>query len=109
MQNGGINKLPNTNSFKCLCRNPLSVSRNEKLSFHPYFEFTLSSKYNHYFAACSLDLDKVYSGAAAGFDKNYTGSIGLSLDRFALILQSTRSFHPKLESTISLLHPSIGH
>lgn len=76
------------------------VSRNEKLSFHPYFYLRSVNKYNQYFGGFSLDLDKVYIGAAADFDKNYTGSIGLSLDRFALILQSTRSFIPSLNQQL---------
>lgn len=79
-----------------VCAGTQYVSRNEKLSFHPYFYLRSVNKYNQYFGGFSLDLDKIYIGAAADFDKNYTGSIGLSLDRFALILQSTRSFIPSL-------------
>jgi hypothetical protein len=83
-----------------LCAGTQYVSRNEKLSFHPYFYLRSVNKYNQYFGGFSLDLDKVYIGAAADFDNNYTGSIGLSLDRFALILQSTRSFIPSLNQQL---------
>lgn len=83
-----------------VCAGTQYVSRNEKLSFHPYFYLRSVNKYNQYFGGFSLDLDKVYIGAAADFDKNYTGSIGLSLDRFALILQSTRSFIPSLNQQL---------
>ena len=72
------------------------VSRNEKLSFHPYFYMRSVDKNNQYFGGFSLDLDKFYIGAAADFNDQYSGSIGLSLDRFALILQSTKSFIPNL-------------
>ncbi len=83
-----------------VCAGTQYVSRNEKLSFHPYFYLRSVNKYNQYFGGFSLDLDKVYIGAAADFDNNYTGSIGLSLDRFALILQSTRSFIPSLNQQL---------
>lgn len=83
-----------------VCAGTQYVSRNEKLSFHPYFYLRSVNKYNQYFGGFSLDLDKVYIGAAADFDKNYSGSIGLSLDRFALILQSTRSFIPSLNQQL---------
>ena len=83
-----------------VCAGTQYVSRNENLSFHPYFYLRSVNKYNQYFGGFSLDLDKVYIGAAADFDKNYTGSIGLSLDRFALILQSTRSFIPSLNQQL---------
>ncbi len=72
------------------------VSRNEKLSFHPYFYMRSANKNNQYFGGFSLDLDKLYIGAAADFNDQYSGSIGLSLDRFALILQSTKSYIPTL-------------
>lgn len=83
-----------------VCAGTQYVSRNEKLSFHPYFYLRSVNKYNQYFGGFSLDLDKVYIGGAADFDNNYTGSIGLSLDRFALILQSTRSFIPSLNQQL---------
>lgn len=72
------------------------VSRDEKLSFHPYFYMRSVNKNRQYFGGFSLDLDKIYLGASADFKDQYSASIGLSLDRFALILQSTNSFIPEL-------------
>ena len=72
------------------------VSRNEKLSFHPYFYMRSVNKNKQYFGGFSIDLDKLYLGASADFNDQYSASIGLSLDRFALILQSTNSFIPEL-------------
>ena len=72
------------------------VSRNEKLSFHPYFYMRSVNKNKQYFGGFSLDLDKFYLGAAADFNDQYSASIGLSFDRFALILQSTNSYIPEL-------------
>ena len=72
------------------------VSRNEKLSFHPYFYMRSINKNKQYFGGFSIDLDKLYLGASADFNDQYSASIGLSLDRFALILQSTNSFIPEL-------------
>ena len=71
-------------------------SRNEKLSFHPYFYMRSVNKNKQYFGGFSLDLDKFYLGAAADFNDQYSASIGLSFDRFALILQSTNSYIPEL-------------
>jgi hypothetical protein len=76
------------------------VSRNEKLSFHPYVYFRRINKNNDYFAGFSLDLDKVFVGASYDFNNQYTGSLGLSLDRFALIIQSTKSFNPYLSQNL---------
>ena len=70
------------------------VSRNEKLSFHPYVYMRSIQTNKDYFAGVSLDLNHFYVGASLDFQNQYTGSIGLSLDRFALIMQSTRSFNP---------------
>ena len=70
------------------------VSRNEKLSFHPYVYMRSVQTNKDYFAGFSLDLNHFYIGASLDFQNQYTGSIGLSLDRFALIMQSTRSFNP---------------
>ena len=72
------------------------VSRNEKLSFHPYFYMRSVNKNKQYFGGFSLDLDKFYLGAAADFNDQYSASVGLSFDRFALILQSTNSYIPEL-------------
>ena len=72
------------------------VSRNEKLSFHPYFYLRSVNKNKQYFGGFSLDLDKFYLGAAADFNDQYSASIGVSFDRFALILQSTNSYIPEL-------------
>ena len=76
------------------------VSRNEKLSFHPYVYFRTINKENDYYAGFSLDLDKVFMGASYDFSNQYTGSLGLSLDRFALIIQSTKSFNPYLSQNL---------
>jgi hypothetical protein len=72
------------------------VSRNEKLSFHPYIYMRSVQTNKDYFAGFSLDLNHLYIGASLDFQDQYTGSIGLSLDRFALIMQSTRSFNPSM-------------
>ena len=72
------------------------VSRNEKLSFHPYVYMRSIQTNKDYFAGFSLDLNHFYIGASLDFQDQYTGSIGLSLDRFALIMQSTRSFNPSM-------------
>jgi len=76
------------------------VSRNEKLSFHPYVYFRTINKENDYYAGFSLDLDKVFVGASYDFNNQYTGSLGLSLDRFALIIQSTNSFNQYLNQNL---------
>ena len=76
------------------------VSRNEKLSFHPYVYFRTINNENDYFAGFSLDLDKVFVGASYDFNNQYTGSLGLSLDRFALIIQSTNSFNQYLNQNL---------
>jgi len=76
------------------------VSRNEKLSFHPYVYFRTINKENDYFAGFSLDLDKIFVGASYDFNNQYSGSLGLSLDRFALIIQSTNSYNPYLNQNL---------
>ena len=70
------------------------VSRNEKLSFHPYVYVRSIQSNRDYFAGFSIDLNHLYIGASLDFQDQYTGSIGLALDRFALIVQSTRSLNP---------------
>lgn len=76
------------------------VSRNEKISFHPYLYFRSVQKNKEYYTGFSLDLDKVYLGASFDFQNQYTGSIGLSLDRFALILQSSRSHNTDMNQNL---------
>ena len=70
------------------------VSRNEKLSFQPYVYVRSIQSNRDYFAGFSIDLNHLYIGASLDFQDQYTGSIGLALDRFALIVQSTRSLNP---------------
>ncbi len=76
------------------------VSRNEKLSFHPYVYIRSFNDNTDYYGGFSLDLDKLFLGASYDFDSQYSASLGLSLDRFALIVQSTRSYTPHLNQNL---------
>ncbi|MEJ6589218.1 MAG: type IX secretion system membrane protein PorP/SprF [Crocinitomicaceae bacterium] len=76
------------------------VSRNEKISFHPYLYFRSSEKINSYYAGFSFDLDKLFIGGSYGSAEQYSASIGLSLDQFAVLLQSTRAYQPILNQQL---------
>ena len=72
------------------------MSRNEKVSFHPYVYLRMNKQNTSYYGGFSFDIDKLFVGASYGSRDQYSGSIGLSIDQFALIVQSTRAFQPIL-------------
>ena len=72
------------------------MSRNEKVSFHPYVYLRTNKQNTSYYGGFSFDIDKLFVGASYGSRDQYSGSIGLSIDQFALIVQSTRTFQPIL-------------
>jgi type IX secretion system PorP/SprF family membrane protein len=72
------------------------MSRNEKVSFHPYVYLRTNTQNTSYYGGFSFDIDKLFVGASYGSRDQYSGSIGLSIDQFALIVQSTRAFQPIL-------------
>ena len=72
------------------------MSRNEKVSFHPYLYLRSNTQNTSYYGGFSFDIDKLFLGASYGSSDQYSGSIGLSMDQFALIVQSTRAFQPIL-------------
>lgn len=76
------------------------MSRNEKVSFHPYLYMRSNEDLTSYYAGFSFDLDKLFIGASYGSAEQYSGSLGLSLDKFALLVQTTRAFQPYLEQNL---------
>jgi type IX secretion system PorP/SprF family membrane protein len=72
------------------------MSRNEKVSFHPYVYLRTNTQNTSYYGGFSFDIDKLFVGASYSSRDQYSGSIGLSIDQFALIVQSTRAFQPIL-------------
>lgn len=76
------------------------MSRNEKVSFHPYVHLRTNAQNTSYYSGFSFDIDKLFVGASYGSRGQYSGSIGLSMDQFALIIQSSRAFQPVLNQTL---------
>ena len=76
------------------------MSRNKKVSFHPYLYLRTNTQATAYYGGFSFDIDKIFVGASYGSSNQYSGSIGLSMDQFALIIQSTRAFQPILNETL---------
>ena len=76
------------------------LSRNEKISFHPYVYMRSNINRTAYYTGFSFDLDKVFIGASYGTDAEYSGSIGLSLDRFAFLIQTTNAYQPELKQNL---------
>lgn len=76
------------------------MSRNKKVSFHPYVYLRTNTQTTAYYGGFSFDIDKIFVGASYGSGNQYSGSIGLSMDQFALIIQSTRAFQPILNETL---------
>ena len=76
------------------------MSRNKKVSFHPYVYLRTNTQTTAYYGGFSFDIDKIFVGASYGSSNQYSGSIGLSMDQFALIIQSTRAFQPILNKTL---------
>jgi type IX secretion system PorP/SprF family membrane protein len=76
------------------------MSRNKKVSFHPYVYLRTNTQTTAYYGGFSFDIDKIFVGASYGSSNQYSGSIGLSMDQFALIIQSTRAFQPILNETL---------
>ena len=76
------------------------MSRNEKVSFHPYIYLRTNKTNTAYYGGFSFDLDKLFIGASYGSSDQYTGSIGVSFNQFALVLQTTRAFQPTLERNL---------
>jgi type IX secretion system PorP/SprF family membrane protein len=91
------NKIPTTYS---LLAGTQYLSRNEKISFHPYVYMRSNSNRTAYYTGFSFDLDKLFIGASYGTEDEYSGSIGLSLDRFALLIQSTRAYQAQLNKNL---------
>ena len=76
------------------------LSRNEKISFHPYIYMRSNLNRTSYYTGFSFDLDKLFIGASYGTDDEYSGSLGLSLNRFALLIQTTRAYQPQLNQNL---------
>tara|TARA_Y100000991_G_scaffold2500_1_gene2082 strand:- start:114 stop:1802 length:1689 start_codon:yes stop_codon:yes gene_type:complete len=76
------------------------LSRNEKISFHPYIYMRSNVNRTSYYTGFSFDLDKLFIGASYGTDDEYSGSLGLSLNRFALLIQTTRAYQPQLNQNL---------
>jgi type IX secretion system PorP/SprF family membrane protein len=76
------------------------LSRNEKLSFHPYVYMRSNINRTAYYTGFSFDLDKVFIGASYGTGAEYSGSVGLSLDRFAFLIQTTNAYQPELNQNL---------
>ena len=76
------------------------MSRDKKVSFHPYVYLRTNTQTTAYYGGFSFDIDKIFVGASYGSSNQYSGSIGLSMDQFALIIQSTRAFQPILNETL---------
>ena len=76
------------------------LSRNEKISFHPYVYMRSNMNRTAYYTGFSFDLDKVFIGASYGTDAEYSGSIGLTLDRFAFLIQTTNAYQPELNQNL---------
>ena len=76
------------------------MSRNEKISFHPYVYMRSNVDATSYYTGFSFDLDKLFIGASYGSASQYSGSIGLSLNQFALLLQSTRAYQAHLDQNL---------
>ena len=76
------------------------LSRNEKISFHPYIYMRSNVNRTAYYTGFSFDLDKLFIGASYGTDDEYSGSLGLSLNRFALLIQTTKAYQPQLNQNL---------
>ena len=76
------------------------LSRNEKVSFHPYVYMRSNVNRTAYYTGFSFDLDKLFIGASYGSDNEYSGSLGLSLNRFALLVQTTMAYQPQLNQNL---------
>ena len=91
------NPIPTTYS---LLAGTQYLSRNEKISFHPYIYMRSNVNRTAYYTGFSFDLDKLFIGASYGTDNEFSGSLGLSLNRFALLIQSTRAYQPQLNQNL---------
>lgn len=91
------NAIPTTYS---LLAGTQYLSRNEKVSFHPYVYMRSNVNRTAYYTGFSFDLDKLFIGASYGSDDEYSGSLGLSLNRFALLVQTTRAYQPQLNQNL---------
>ena len=76
------------------------LSRNEKISFHPYVYMRSNVNRTSYYTGFSFDLDKLFIGASYGSNDEYSGALGLSLDRFALLIQTTRAHQEQLNQNL---------
>ena len=76
------------------------LSRNEKISFHPYVYVRSNVNRTSYYTGFSFDLDKLFIGASYGSNDEYSGALGLSLDRFALLIQTTRAYQEQLNQNL---------
>lgn len=91
------NTIPTTYS---LLAGTQYLSRNEKISFHPYIYMRSNVNRTAYYTGFSFDLDKLFIGASYGTDNEFSVSLGLSLNRFALLIQSTRAYQPQLNQNL---------
>lgn len=91
------NPIPTTYS---LLAGTQYLSRNEKISFHPYIYMRSNVNRTAYYTGFSFDLDKLFIGASYGTHNEFSGSVGLSLNRFALLIQSTRAYQPQLNQNL---------
>ncbi|MDG1350039.1 MAG: hypothetical protein P8P80_02990, partial [Crocinitomicaceae bacterium] len=67
---------------------------------YPYIYLRTNKTNTAYYGGFSFDLDKLFIGASYGSSDQYTGSIGVSFNQFALVLQTTRAFQPTLERNL---------
>tara|TARA_B100001287_G_scaffold200870_1_gene170287 strand:- start:8305 stop:9993 length:1689 start_codon:yes stop_codon:yes gene_type:complete len=76
------------------------LSRNQKISFHPYIYMRSNINRTAYYTGFSFDIDKLFLGASYGTDNEFSGALGLSLSRFALLVQTTRAHQPQLKQNL---------
>lgn len=96
-QQNSENSIPTTYS---VLAGTQYLSRNEKISFHPYLYMRSNVNRTSYYGGFSLDLDKLFIGASFGSNDEYSGALGLSLDRFALLIQTTRAHQEQLNQNL---------
>ena len=96
-QQNSENSIPTTYS---VLAGTQYLSRNEKISFHPYLYMRSNVNRTSYYSGFSLDLDKLFIGASIGSNDEYSGALGLSLDRFALLIQTTRAHQEQLNQNL---------
>ena len=71
------------------------ISRNQKIQFSPYLFFEKIST-NRVFAGFSLKLNKIMLGGSYGTGNIASGTLGLSLNNFAICAQSSYGYAPAI-------------